>query len=249
MDAGELTVLLAVFVRTAALLAVMPLLDGLSVGFRIKAALALVIALLLVPGIDPDGFAGVEGPIGLGALALREAVFGAAIGLAARLLFVALELAGVFVGYQAGFWLPRTLDPGQATAPDLVAALWSVVAGLVFLALDAHHLLLAALAASFQLPPHPAATLGEEMIRLSGRIFPLALAFAAPLMLTLWLTDLALGIAQRSVPRLDVLFISFPLKTAVTLAALAISTHLTVTLFGRLLGHLEADLTALLARP
>ena len=104
--------LLAVLVRTGALLGTAPLLDTLALGPRLKAALALVVALLVAPTMTIPGTNGPLDPFGLGALLLREAAVGAAIGLAARLLLTSMELAGTLLGYQTGFsYPPRSTPP------------------------------------------------------------------------------------------------------------------------------------------
>ena len=131
-------------------------------------------------------------------------------------------------------------------APNVISALWGTAAALIFLALDGHHLLLRALVSSYELAVVPASGLAEAMLALSARIFPLALTIAAPLLLTLWLTDLALGVAGRSVRELDVLFVSYPLKTALTLLGLGVTARIALGAFARLLDGLEGDLGLLL---
>ena len=122
------------------------------------------------------------------------------------------------VGVQSGLTLAGSIAPGRFADGDLIAGLWGVGAGLTFFALDGHQLLLAALGQSFGVAPLVGSPLASEMLRLSARMFPLSLAIAAPILISLLLVDMALGTAARSLPGLNVFFVTYPLKAALTLA-------------------------------
>ena len=196
--APALVALLAVLVRTSALLGTAPLLDTLAVGLRLKAALALVVALLDGADGDHPGPERPLDPFGLGALVLRETAMGqpsvwrpapgrqhGARGHAAR-------LPDRLLGPHHGG--PHAAPGAQRHAPPVgrrppPASSWRSTA--------------TTCCSGHSSPPTswpcvPAPDWQRPCWRLSARIFPLALTMAAPLLLTLWLTDLALGVAQAA---------------------------------------------------
>jgi flagellar biosynthetic protein FliR len=93
-----------------------------------------------------------------------------------------------------------------------------MVSLLTFLALDGHLFMLKALADSFSLVPAGGLLLGDVLVRqvfdLSTQLFVIALKVAAPVMVALFLTELALGLMNRAAPQMQVMLIGFPLKIA-----------------------------------
>ena len=87
---------------------------------------------------------------------------------------------------------------------------------LLFLLINGHHLLLEALVESFRIVPIGTGILSGELIelltKLTGNVFVLALKIASPIMVTLFLTDVMMGIIARTVPQMNVFFVSLPLK-------------------------------------
>ena len=50
------------------------------------------------------------------------------------------------------------------------------------------------------------------LTKLTGNVFVLALKIASPIMVTLFLTDVMMGIIARTVPQMNIFFVSLPLK-------------------------------------
>jgi flagellar biosynthetic protein FliR len=62
-----------------------------------------------------------------------------------------------------------------------------------------------------------------EHLKFSGVMFTFGLALAAPVMLTLLLSDIALAVLARSMPQLNVFVLSFSVKIVLGLIGLAVS--------------------------
>jgi flagellar biosynthetic protein FliR len=97
---------------------------------------------------------------------------------------------------------------------------------LVFLAINAHLLLLGVLVDSFQTLPistQPLAVAGFFKLALFGStVFSVGLQLALPLIAILLMTNLALGILTRSAPQLNIFAIGFPITLGVGLIVLDI---------------------------
>jgi flagellar biosynthesis protein FliR len=124
----------------------------------------------------------------------------------------------------------------------VVSQFQTVLASLIFLALNVHTTVVRVIAESFQLIPpfgaHMSTALLEEVLRLSQGLFVLAVKLAAPVLAVVLLVNLGLAIMGRSVPHLNVFVTSFPITIAVGLfvmgAALPYGTGLLEFEYGRL---------------
>ena len=108
----------------------------------------------------------------------------------------------------------------------------NILAIMIFFALDAHHILLSALAASFtQVPVGAVALKGglfHYLIDMTGKLFSLGLKIGAPVIVTLFLVELALGLLSRMIPQINVFVEGIPLKIIITLLMLSLSLNFMV---------------------
>jgi flagellar biosynthetic protein FliR len=239
---------LALVSRIGALLAALPVLSGRTVPLKVKVALVLVLGVTLAPVIrlpvvpyDPIALAG-----GL----MGEMAIGLTIGLAVRLFFSALELAGELIGVQMGFGVVQILDPATSHQTSVMAQFFTMLASLVFLSLNAHMLIVAAIVSSYEAIPAFGASLpsslGEEVLRLSQEMFMVALKLSAPVLVTILVINILLAILGRAVSQINVFVLSFPVTIAVGLAVMSIAMSFTVGLMSREIERLQFVIDGLL---
>jgi len=248
MPVADPTRFLLVLARVAGLLLGAPILGHLLVPVRVRAALALVLALALAP-VVPAVAAAPATLAGLAGALAAESALGVLLGLVAEFVFAGVALGGEMAGLQMGFGLDGLIDP-QARAEVTVVAQWQqLLALLVFLALDVHHLLLRALLASFASAPPGALALGALEVRgavaLAGELFALGVRVAAPVMIALLLTNTALGVLARTIPQLNAFVVGFPLTLGVGLVVLGAALPFTLGLLETRFAALEPALGAL----
>lgn len=217
---------LLVLARLAGLLLTAPLLAHVLVPPRVRlglaAALALAIAPVAVPTVQPPtdlgGF--------VGAIA-RESLIGALLGFVAQLVFAGVQLGGQLAGLEMGFGMVNLLDPQSAQQSTVVAEWQQLLALLVFLALDAHHLVLAALVESFRVAPAGSGTVGAAtlagIVRQGGELFVIGVRLAAPVTIVLLLVNATLGVLARTIPQLNVFVVGFPVNIGAGLIVLGAS--------------------------
>ena len=248
MPVPDATAFLLVLARIAGLVGTSPILGHLLVPLRVRAAFAVILAAALAPAVG----APVAAPTALwglaGAVALESAV-GAILGLVAQFIFAGVQLGGQMAGIEMGFGLDAIIDP-QTHAHITVVAQWQqLLALLVFLALDVHHLLLRALLESFRIAPPGGLVVSaiglHEAIALSGDLFAIGARIAAPVLIALLLTNGALGVLARTIPQLNVFVVGFPVNVGVGLVVLGASLPFTFRLLVTRFGELEPTLGAL----
>ncbi len=221
--------------RIGGIVAAFPMLSGRAVPAKIKIALVVMLGLALSPLIHlpPLSRDAIEMTAGL----VSELLIGLVIGLAVRLLFGALEVAGELLGTQIGFGAVQLLDPMTAQHSSLLSEYFRIIASLVFLSLNAHMVVVAAIVSSYEaIPPFGARLspdVGEEVIQLAQHMFVVALQLSAPVLVATILINVLLAMLGRAVTQINVFVLSFPLTIGVGLLLLGVALPYSVSLLER----------------
>jgi flagellar biosynthesis protein FliR len=192
--------------------------------FRVLFVLGLTAALiagLAVPVTRIDWTLG-----GLLVAAAGELILGALLAFGLIAGFAVFQLAGRILDLQMGFGIAALIDPTTKSQTPLLGTLLYMAAVIAFFAVDGHHLVIRGLAYSLSsLPP------GSGLVTINlapvmtqfGAMFLFAVAIATPVVLVLFLVDVALAIMARVMPQMNVFFISLSLKIAVGLLTLILA--------------------------
>jgi flagellar biosynthetic protein FliR len=203
----DLTPWLLVFARVSAVLAVFPIFSMANIPVRVRIGLGALTAFLVTPLLPALGAppASLFGWIGL--LAMEVGV-GLLLGFICRLIFYILEFAGSVAAMEMGLNLAASFNPfssGRSEAPGLV--LYNLGA-VIFLSMDMHHWLLAALQRTYRLLPIGAAQLREallvDVVGRTSHLFVLGLLMVAPVMAVVFLVNLVFAVLGRAVPQMNV---------------------------------------------
>lgn len=230
---------LMVFVRVGFILTFFPLFGEDFVPLRIRIVLSVLIAFVLTPVVPvrADQF-----PSTAGALILMigsEALLGFSFGLVGRALFAVIQFAGQIAGEQMGFGVVNAIDPTGSHQVSVVAEMQYLLSILVFMSADLHHVMLNAMAASFEiLEPGQAAMsagVGEFFVRIGSSVFELSVRFAMPVIIVVFTINVAMATIGRAVPEINVFLESFPLRIigglSITLLSLGLLVRLWIGLF------------------
>ena len=212
---------LLIFLRVGAILLTAPIFNSRNIPVLFKVGLCFAVSLILFPILNLHDL-----PVRLEVIPLvigviSEVLIGVLIGLAVRMLFVGIQLAGQLVGFQMGLAMANIIDPATSEQVPLLAQLNNLIALLIFLAINAHYWFLLALVESFRLvPPFEfqfTNSLMEQLVSLAGNIFVIAVKVGAPLIVVLFLMSVSFGLAARTVPQMNIFFVAMPLKILVGL--------------------------------
>jgi flagellar biosynthetic protein FliR len=227
---------LAVLARIGAALAVTPPFAHLAVPRRVRALLAIGLAVGLAPGLDLRAAASINTTGALLSTIVGEVLIGLAMGLAISMVFAGAAWAGELVSNQLGLNLSEAYDPaagggGGAEGSPLARAYW-MLAVVVFLAANGHHALLRGLRGSFDAIPLASAANGEAIVAMLVALLQsatmLALQLAAPAFVATLAADIVLGLAGRTIPQLGGLAVGLPLRTMTGLIVVAAGIAMTV---------------------
>ncbi len=201
-------------VRVLALFSAAPLLSHRAIPLRIKVALGVAIALVLMPNVPSPSLSDALTAPGL-ALLTQNILVGLVIGFTVRIVFGAFEMAGEIIGLQMGLSFAGFFNPASGTSENAVASFMSMLALLCFLSIDGHLMLVHALAESFRVfPLTDTASMPMDfarIARLASDMFAIALSLALPFIAVLLLINIVLGVLARVAPQLNIFAVGFPL--------------------------------------
>lgn len=229
--------------RIGSMVAALPLFGSAQVPAQVRLGFALLLALLVFPLVQPTLPAADLPVLGLGVILAQEVLLGAMVGLMARMVFTAVQMGGAVVGYQMGFAAANVFDPQTQSQNSLISQFQNTMALLVFLALDAHYLILEATVRSFEMLPPGQLNLGGEavpfLMGLAGSMFSLGVQLSAPILAVLLISGFILGILARIFPQLNVLMLSFPINIGVAFLVIGLTLNLVAALLSREFGAWE----------
>ncbi len=228
--------------RMAAAITLNPFLGGAAVPARIKVGLAVIVTAVLFPSIAGDISGFQVTPVLFVALLVKESMIGATIGFLSQLIFYAVQMAGTLIDTQRGMNQATFFAPQLPGNVSLIGQLKFQAALVLFLVLDGHLMFLRALHSSFQQVPLAAfphfksgvSALAEQVIRISADMLVVALQLSAPVLLALFLMDVAFGALGKVAPQINVHSESQPVKSLVGLIVFFLAVAFVM---GRLQGH------------
>ena len=199
--------------------------QSIPVLFKLGMTFAVSMALFAILELEPPPVFDHLVPFAIGIVG--ELMIGISIGLAVRLIFAGIQLAGQLAGDQMGLAIANVMDPSSSQQLPILSQFNQLFAMLLLLATNAHHIFLRALAESYRLVPpfgfHFSHSLIQQLIDLGGKMFVVAVQVGAPIIAALLLTSVAFGLIARTVPQMNVFIVAMPLKIGVGLLFLGFS--------------------------
>jgi flagellar biosynthetic protein FliR len=223
------TFVLVVF-RVAGMMIFAPLFGSARIPKRIKAMFTLVLAMGMMAGVKaPPQLPATPWELALGIGG--ELMFGLAIGTMVSLIFIAAQWAGEIIGQQMGLNAGEVFDPMYGGAGNLVGDLYQMMSLAIFLAIDGHHAMIRGVRASFDALPLLSAGINQSILDILIGLFQstamLALQLAAPILVTMLVVDLALGVIGKTMPQLNVMSMGLTIRAMVGVLVLVLGLSLT----------------------
>lgn len=230
--------------RVGAMVALAPIFGTRTVPARIKLILSFAIVITVAPVIEtpkdiqPFSFEGFE-------LIAKEMIIGAMIGFAVALIFNALITGGQLIAQMMGLGFASMMDPQNGVSVPVIGQFYTIMATLLFLALNGHLLLIEMVATSFHTLP-----VGAELSRgllldfaLWGKwVFIGALMISLPAILALLIVNIAFGVMTRASPQLNIFAVGFPITIAIGFVVMIMTLSYFSSKFMELLDELFAFL-------
>lgn len=217
-----------VMLRFLGVLIAAPLISGRGVPVRYKALLASMLAVGAIGLLPP----GQRRPVpldlwGLAPMMVGEVAIGYALGLAAFLPFLAIELGGYLIGYQMGFSIAQAFNPMLETNLNSIGSMLFYIAVASFMLLGGADHLFGAVLTTFGTIPvggyWPGASALDLMLALLASATDTGMRLAAPAFGSAMILLIAIGFVMKTMPELNVMSVGFALKIVFGVAMTALS--------------------------
>jgi flagellar biosynthesis protein FliR len=223
------TPLLWPFLRVLSLFSALPVFAQRNVPARVRVALSFFIALCAQVSLPAMPVIALDSPAAIAAV-VQQVLIGVSLGFAVRLVFAAVEFAGELIGLQMGLNFAAFFDPlagGQSTA---TANFFGTTVAFLFIVINGHLLVIAAVIQSFQVFPvgaDPFAFLHQVQPQVWGaEIFRMGLWIALPIVAMLLFVNLVLGVISRVASQMNVFAVGFPITLGVGLLGMLLTLPL-----------------------
>jgi type III secretion protein T len=200
---------------------VVPFAGGQVLSGTVRNGVVLSLGLILFPVVHETLGGAALGLMSMLAIVAKEVVLGLLIGFLSGLAFWAAACIGYLIDNQRGATLASVFDPlvGEQTSP--LGEMLQLTVTALFYASGGFHLFLGFLYESYKVWPVGAYTphFGPEfpafLLEQCDRMLRVCVVLAAPVVITVFVSEFGLGLVSRFAPQLNVFALSMPVKSAV----------------------------------
>ncbi len=204
------------FARASGMIMTAPIFQSRNIPPQIKVVLAFGLALVVAPFIagviDLNRFT-----FGMAVFTLlQEILTGLIMGFMISLTLYAIQIAGYYFDVQMGFGMINILDPTTGTQMPLMGQINYIMATLIFLAINGHHTVISSFIQSYQVIKPGMFLIRKEAVGVFvmafSNMFYFGFKIGIPIIGTIFLADVAMGIIAKLIPQINVFVMGYPVK-------------------------------------
>ena len=214
------------FARLGAVMMIAPGWGEQTTPPMMRLGVAVLVTATLAPtlaGNTPAMPADITGAI---PMVITEVIIGLILGLGARLMMSALQVAGATVGLASGLGFAQQVDPIASQPAAIFSGFFSMMGVVLIMAAGLHRVMLEAAADSYVLfPPGAFPPIGDAssfVIDAVSNSFRLGIQIAAPVLIFSLVFNVALGLISSLIPQVQVFMTAMPLSVMLGLAVTAL---------------------------
>ena len=224
---GQILAFALVLLRILSFVVAMPVIGTNMVPVPVKVLLSILLAVLMFPLLKFQNADMIKMSDAIVFLSAREIFVGLFLGYLMRLFFFAISIAGEIIGISSGLASAQLFNPAMGTSSSVLEQFYTILATLFFFGLNGHHLFILGLSKSFEIIP-----LADVAIKTTGfaalatsfqGILLIGIKMAAPVLISILLTNLAMGVLGRAVPQMNVFVTSLQVTFLVTMVVLIVT--------------------------
>jgi len=246
-----LLIFIVVLARVGGMVTFAPFWSHKALSIQVRIVLAMILSLALTPIVATRLPTPPSDLLPLASVLILELLVGFAFGFVGRLVFSGIEMAAHVIGYQMGFSLAGTIDPSTRAQTAALGVVAQMLGLIILMAGNGHHWFLLATMRSFHEIPmgtaHISADVAQLFLRLSADAIAVGVALAAPAIVTLLAVELALAVAGRAIPQIQVMILGFPIKIAAGLWLIGSSLYFMPAAVRATLAVMQTALNRLMA--
>jgi flagellar biosynthetic protein FliR len=237
---------LLIFIRVGVVLFILPFFNSKTIPVVSKIGLTFIIAMIIFPVVKVPSMDFPHTVLGIAQLIAGELIIGMILGVIVQVFFEGVRIMGQLVGFQTGFSITNILDPQSGTQVSILSNMAYLMAMVLFLVLNGHHILLNALRQSFEIIHVGALSLSRpmlhEIINHMGEMFIIGIKIGAPAIAALLFAKVVFGLITKLIPQMNIMIVAFPIQIVIGLLFFGISLRLLLILMEKFLGNLDTVL-------
>ncbi|MGE8600086.1 MAG: flagellar biosynthetic protein FliR [Acinetobacter calcoaceticus] len=222
----EFTTVLLLSLRLLPIFVVMPLTIFTRAPIFFRLIIVLAISVIL------SGLVPIEHSVITISVIVSEFLLGIVLAFGFHTAFASLDLVGKLLDLQIGINTAGVFDPSSSHLNGVISDLLIAIAGVLFFILNLHYTLLNGLVALFRVVPLGSFNFQllniKKLVSLMGEQFIFAFIILLPVILGVWLVDIAFAIMSRSMPQANIYFLALPVKFIAGLVLLMLAMPMIV---------------------
>lgn len=218
--------------RLLAMFSVIPLFNKQALPGLLRIGVAFSFAIFVIPSLESQALSISRSGSTVLMLSIKEVVIGFLMGFLIAIPIWAIDIVGVYVDNQRGAGIASTINPMTGHDSSPLGELFSQ-AGIVLLLISGGMVLILSIVFEsyliwpvFQLMPKLSPETPVVLLDLMDKLMLLAVLLSAPVIFSMFLAELGLGLVSRFVPQLQVFFLAMPVKSALAFFIFSIYTGL-----------------------
>lgn len=206
---------LLLFIRFSTIFAFFPFFSHQSISVTIKGVLAFYFTLLFFPILPPSTFENFN-LVDLILAGVAEVLLGGLASILLMITFYILLFAGEQVATVMGLTMANIMDPNTQTQTTVVGQILNMLALLIFLTFDGHHMILLFMNETLtQIPLGKFVFEGPMItyyIKALSHFYVLGFSMAFPIIAIGIMADTIFGMIMKTMPQFNLLVIGLPIK-------------------------------------
>jgi len=209
-----------VFARVTGIFTFNPILGRATVPMRVRAAMSIVLSLVMLTSIGNDTVIGYipENIPGFVMLILMEAALGFVFGFIVNMILNVIIFAGKIIDNQMTIALAEVMDPSTNVTMPIMASLYYYMFILYFFVTGGHLSYITLFALSYEIVPIGFEFSGEwvsmsrDIVMFLGTVMTLAVKMAMPIIAAEMILQVCVGVMMKAVPTIQIFIINIQMK-------------------------------------
>jgi flagellar biosynthetic protein FliR len=230
-----------IFARIIAMLEVMPILSSDAVPQIAKVGISLFVSLVVFPIVVKSGYAIPPDLVHYVLLLAGEILIGIIIGFFLVVVYSCFQFAGELFSFQMGISASEVFDPLAQIELPIIGQFFNLVGLLVFLAIGGlDKFMLRGVVGSFDALRAIDIVAGKDHVFTTfmmslGKLFEQSLAISFPILGTLLIISVMMGLFSKAAPQMNLLLMGFPVTIGIAFIFIFVTTPFLLEEFSRII--------------
>lgn len=232
----QIDIFLLVMVRMLGFFMIMPVLSSDSVPMTTRIGLAMASSYMIIIN-QPLIIEYTNTVPAFTLLIIREFLVGFTLAFVVYLIFIVVHFAGQIIDFQIGFSMVSVFDPITQIQVPITGNLFYLIITALFVMTGGFHVFIHALIYSYNIVPiGDAVFVGNNnliffIISLITSYLLMGVRIAMPIMGTILIIDVALGLLVKAVPQMNVFVVGMPIKLLIGFMIMLSVYHIFIEIY------------------